>query len=382
MIIHQCSWTEAQGFDPPLTAWPEFSPDLILIFGHRPLLCGPFPLNQITRAFPGAIAFGCSTAGEISDTAVSSHSVQITFAAFCRSTLQAGHVRIDKRTNSRKTGQELAASIPHEGLVHAFVLSDGLEINGSNLVEGLKEGFPASVSISGGLSADMDQFRETVVLTGHGFERQMAGVVGFYGSSLRVGYGSAGGWDPFGPKRLITRSVDNVLYEMDGKSVLDLYKTYLGEHASGLPATGLLFPLSLTIDPQAEALTRTVLSVNEADQSMTFAGNLPQGAYASLMKANTDRLIDGASQAAHINLQCLPGTKPQLAILISCVGRRMVMGQRVEEEVEAVKEILGEQCRLSGFYSYGEISPHKPGTSCELHNQTMTITTLSEKECP
>jgi len=192
-----------------------------------------------------------------------------------------------------------------------------------------------------------------------------------------VGYGSRGGWDPFGPERVVTRSRGNVLYEVDGRSALALYKTYLGTHARDLPASGLLFPLSLRTRG-GSGVVRTILAVDEAAQSMTFAGDVPEGAYVRLMKANFDRLIDGAVSAARTSYEAIGSVVPDLAILISCVGRKLVLKQRVEEEVEGVRDIMG-AAPLTGFYSYGEISPFTPSARCELHNQTMTITTLSER---
>jgi hypothetical protein len=177
---------------------------------------------------------------------------------------------------------------------------------------------------------------------------------------------------------LITRSSGNVLYELDGRSALMLYKRYLGDHASGLPATGLRFPLSLRMNEGDAPVVRTILSVNEKDQSMTFAGNVPEGACARMMKANFDRLLAGAMGAARASQQGGPTCEPQLAILISCFGRKLVLKQRIEEEVEGVRKVLGPHPALTGFYSYGEISPFTPSAKCELHNQTMTITTLAE----
>lgn len=209
--------------------------------------------------------------------------------------------------------------------------------------------------------------------------------IGLYGKHISVGYGSLGGWDSFGPEREITRSDGNVLFDLDGKPALDLYRHYLGEHAAGLPATGLLFPLSLRYSDREDSaqkpaggVVRTILGIDEAAKSMTFAGDMPRGGYVRLMKANFDRLIDGASDAARISVEPLQGQTAQLALLISCVGRKLVLNQRVEEEVESVREVVGAKAVLTGFYSYGEISPHKKGAACELHNQTMTITTFRE----
>lgn len=277
-------------------------------------------------------------------------------------------------------GEYLANMLVHNDLIHVLVLSDGLSVNGTELVNGLKENLPSSVIITGGLSGDGDRFSTTLVYADSPAEAGKVAVIGFYGKRLKIGYGSLGGWDPFGPDRLITKSNDNVLYELDGQSALELYKKYLGEHADGLPATGLLFPLMIRAKNEHEdGLVRTILSVDENEKTMTFAGDLPEGHYAQLMKANFDRLIDGASGAAQSSYNKLGSSTPEFALLISCVGRKLVLKQRVEEEVESVRDVLGDKAVLTGFYSYGEISPYAVTGNCELHNQTMTITTFSEK---
>jgi hypothetical protein len=276
-------------------------------------------------------------------------------------------------------GEHLAEALLKDDLVHVFLLSDGLKINGSDLVRGLTSRLPTHVSVTGGLAGDGARFSETYVVWNGRPERDIVAAIGFYGSRLKVGYGSFGGWDPFGPERLVTRARGNVLYEMDGKSALGLYKTYLGDQAKDLPASGLLFPLSLHIGKNDRPVVRTLLSINEADQSMTFAGDVPEGMFARLMKANFDRLIDGAVEAAKLSYAILDSQSPDLAILISCVGRKLILKQRIEEEVEGVREILGAQTPLAGFYSYGELCPFTRGARCDLHNQTMTITALSER---
>ena len=202
---------------------------------------------------------------------------------------------------------------------------------------------------------------------------------GLYGSHIKIRSASLGGWDPFGSERLITKSKGNVLYELDGQSALELYKVYLGTHAKDLPGSALLFPLCLRSDDSKGGLVRTILAVDEKTQSMTFAGDVPEGTYVRFMKANFDRLIEGAVGAAEKSMS-LKKASPELALLISCVGRKLVLKQRVEEEVEGVREIFGPKTAITGFYSYGEISPFTPNAKCELHNQTMTITSFMESD--
>jgi len=351
---------------------------LVLVFGSRETLGRADLALTVRSAYPTAHVIGSSTAGEISTTGVYDDSLSVTAIRFDRTELKVARVRIADVASSDEAGRSLARSLAKTDLIHVFVLSDGLHVNGSKLVDGILGELPPDVTVTGGLAGDGEDFHETLLAWDDRLETGSVVAVGLYGRHLEVGYGSLGGWDPFGPERLITRSRGNVLYELDGRSALELYKTYLGEHAEGLPATGLLFPLALRSRNGKEPVVRTILSIDEEAESLTFAGDVPQGALARLMKANFDRLIDGAANAARVTHAALGSKTPDLAILISCVGRRMVLQQRVEEEVEAVQDVLGIDAPVTGFYSYGEISPFTPLARCELHNQTMTITTFSE----
>jgi hypothetical protein len=379
MRVEQSKWIRGSGWTPALPGALGECAQLVLLFGATSVLKEHGLIEQAVNAYPAAHVLGCSTAGEICGTQVFDNSLVATALSFEHTELRGSLVRLDQVDNSFQAGETLAQSLPPEGLAHVLVLSDGLSVNGSDLVAGFRKCLPSDVTVTGGLAGDGNRFQETLVLWDNIPQKDAIAVLGFYGTRLRVGYGSRGGWDPFGPERLITRSKGNVLYELDGHSALELHKMYLGEHAKGLPATGLLFPLSLRTRSGETGVVRTILSVNEEDQSMTFAGDVPEGSYARLMKANFDRLIDGATGAAQTSFQALGSISPDLAILISCVGRKLVLKQRIEEEVEGVRDIFGDGTMLTGFYSYGEISPFKPGADCELHNQTMTITTFSEQ---
>lgn len=378
MWTRQNEWSRASGWLPgALEPAPECQ--LVLLFAGKDVLASGDGLDDVRRAYPSAHVIGCSTAGEIRDVNVSDDTLVVTAVCFERSRVRAAGVDLGAVADSRQAGAELARALAGDELVHVFVLSDGLGVNGSELVAGLAAELPAHVTTSGGLSGDGDRFEETLVLLDEPRARSgLVAAVGLYGSSLRVGCASLGGWDPFGPERVVTRSEGNVLHELDGRSALGLYREYLGEHAADLPASGLLFPLTVRTPDHDVPVVRTVLAIDDENQTMTFAGDLPEGAYARLMKANFDRLIDGAGEAARTSSEALADHQPDLAILISCVGRKMVLKQRVEEELEAVRSVVGPYATLAGFYSYGEISPFTPNARCELHNQTMTITAISE----
>lgn len=360
----------------PLFESPLAEAQLLLAFGDTSRLAGDEVFAALRQAYPRAAIVGCSGAGEIYGSSVSDESLVVSALHFEHTAVRLAKATISEMTESFSVGQSMAQTLLGDGLSHVLVFSDGLSVNGSELVRGFRSQLPAGVELTGGLAGDGERFQRTLVCADAPASERTLVAVGFYGSRLAVGYGSFGGWDTFGPERLITRSAGNVLFDLDGKPALELYKRYLGEHAAGLPATGLLFPLLLR--SENGGVVRTILGVNEAEQSMTFAGDMPEGQHARLMKANFDRLVDGAVAAAKVSLQGQGGRAAQFALLISCVGRKLVLKQRIDEEVLGIRQILGNQLPFAGFYSYGEISPHHSGTPCQLHNQTMSITTLGE----
>lgn len=377
MQIEQGRWTDDGVFEAAADR-PDFragEADLVLVFGDV-AATHDTALAAVRRRYPRGHLLGCSTAGEILETRISDTGLVTTAVRFDSIRIQAATAPVETAADSLKAGQALAAALPHEGLVHVLLVSDGLHVNGSDLVRGITDGLPAGTSVTGGLAGDGERFAHTTVVSGTSVGERLVGAVGLYGSRLRVRSASLGGWDQFGAERRISRAQGNVLYELDGRSALELYKTYLGEYAERLPASALLFPLAVRVGANTPVV-RTVLAVDEEAGSMTFAGDMPEGAYARLMKANFDRLVRGARGAAE-SCAATELAQTDLALLISCVGRRLVLRQRTEEEIEAVQQVLGTRAALTGFYSYGEISPFTPTARCELHNQTMTVTTVSE----
>lgn len=372
----QVQWFRSDGWQgSPATSW---RPDVAFAFGSRNVLGDPASLAALRAAFPEVPVVGCSTAGEIFGTNVQDGTLSVTAVRFEHTRVRFTRRTVPDRSTCREAARDIARALAADDLVSVFVLSDGLRVYGPDVVAGLGDVLPAKVVVTGGMAADGSEFCETVVLSERGLETHAIVAVGFYGDRLRVGHGSAGGWDPFGPFRRVTRASGNVLHELDGQSALALYKKYLGDHAAALPGAALLFPLSVARNRNERGVVRTVINIDEAAETLIFGGDIPEGGYAQLMRANVDRLVDGALNAARA---CQDGgqARPTLAMLISCSGRRLVLRNRVEEEVEAVREVLGPQAALSGFYSYGELAPPARGAGCQLHNQTMTLVTLGEE---
>lgn len=359
---------------------------VVFIFGSPEFIESPFPLNALRDSYPSSLLVGCSTSGEILGKDIYDHCLVVSVMKLEKGRAKLAYAPISFSGDSQQAGEKLAMELKAPDLKGVFILSDGLKVNGTELAMGINSQLPPEVKVSGGLAGDGSRFQKTWVLKNGIPVSGTVSALGLYGDALRIGHGSRGGWDIFGPERRVTRSNGNILYELDGKPALALYKEYLGERAAELPSSALLFPLSLRTDNDSlKSLVRTVLGVDEAAQSMTFAGDIPQGHKAQLMRANFERLISGAAESAAMTSQGWSAVGPNagenlpmLAIAISCVGRRLVLGQRAEDEAEAALNSLPPGTRQIGFYSYGELSPTAPDASCELHNQTMTYTTILE----
>lgn len=376
MQITQHAWNATSGWSP---AGGEELRDaqLVFYFAAPAAREAARPFEALRALYPDAHIVGCTTGGEILGEEVLDDSVAATAIRFAGTPIAVATTEIAGPDDSHAGGRALAKALPQEGLRAVFVLADGMRTNGSALIAGLREMLATNIIITGGLAGDGAAFRQTFVGCDAPPREGLGVAVGFYGDKVEISCGSFGGWDRFGPERQITRAAANVLYELDGEPALELYKRYLGEEADKLPGSALLFPL--TVRPPADAnaaVVRTIVGIDEAAKSMTFAGDIPEGWVAQLMRGHFDGLVEGAECAGEVAACAAPG--PSVALLVSCIGRKLLMGQRIVDEVEAAAQSLGAKTALTGFYSYGEIAPHGYTGRCELHNQTMTITTIGE----
>lgn len=352
--------------------------NLVLAFGERVFLEKILPYKKLKDLYPKADIIICSTSGQISNTSLVENNIVATAIDFEKTAIKVSEIDILNNLDIQELGNMIKKDFFNEDLKSIFILSEGTFVNGTELINELIKQTKEAIPIFGGLAGDEYKFEKTIVgLNGDATQGKIV-AVGFYGDAIHFGFSSKGGWSDFGPEREVTLSEKNVLYKIGDRFALDLYKEYLGKYAEELPASSLYFPLSMKENINAESVVRTILSIDEEKKSMTFAGNIPQGSFVRLMKGNLDKLIDASYNAA-LQIFSEQSTKPELALLVSCVGRKVVLGNRIEEELEVVKEVFGNNTLVCGFYSYGEISPTLKNVACELHNQTMTITTIYEE---
>ncbi|MEN9525130.1 MAG: hypothetical protein RLZZ256_514 [Bacteroidota bacterium] len=368
-------------------AWDESEPlratvdlySLVIVFADRAQMKDPSLVMGLKEKFPAARVVIGSTAGEIIRDSRQLGSAVAAALQFDHTAVKTVCRNISDSADSYELGKQLASDLPSEGLKYVYVLSDGSLVNGSQLILGINEGLPKDVLVTGGMAGDGDRFQATLTGLDEDVREGNVILVGLYGERILVGYGTRGGWLYLGPDRTITSSAGNILYEIDGQPALDLYKKYLGSFADELPGSALLFPLALLNDQDEDApLVRTILSIDEANKSMIFAGDVPMGARVRLMRAGLEELVKAAGEVGAEAMS--PQLKdPAFGLVMNCVGRRLVLGHRAEEELESIRTGIKKEVPTIGFYSYGEFSPmHKPGMACNLHNQTVVLTIFEE----
>jgi hypothetical protein len=355
----------------------ELIQPLVLVLGNRFLLESDSVYKELRDFFPhGHLVFG-SSCGELVGSSVNDDHITVTAIELERSSFQIQTYNInDANGDSEIAGRAVVQKLNPKGLKYIFVLSEGSFVNGSALTKGMQESLP-KVLITGGLCGDDSRFEKTIVSYNEAPKEGEIVVIGFYGDTLEVSFSIYGGWTPFGPERLVTKAEGNILYEIDGRPALDLYKTYLGDKANELPASALIYPLNVKNQENKQSFVRTILNIDEEKNAMILAGDVPNNSTVQLMMTNMDS-IAAASETASIRAMEGRSQPPQLALLISCIGRKLVLDQRIEEEIEEVRSVIGDDVVIGGMYSYGEIAPFYGERSCKLHNQTMTITLISE----
>lgn len=377
MKVEQISWQNDKGWEKQAHLSDA---GLVIYFAGKNSLESGKRYDELKHFYPKAHIIGCSTGGEIYGSEVWDDSLVAAAIRFKHTDMQTISMEIGDVNESYEAGKKLATQLNRPDLKNILVLSDGTNVNGSELVRGIYSVVGDKVIVTGGLAGDGADFKKTLVGLDTTPKEKCIAAVGFYGNALNIKYGSVGGWSSFGPERIITKSKDNILYELDGKPALDLYKEYLGEDAKNLPGSALLFPLSIKPNHNSEHdIVRTIVGVDEKQKTMIFAGDMPEGYVAQLMRGDFNNLVDGATKAAELVAND-NGGQQSLAILVSCIGRKLLLGQHISDETEAVSDVFQHKIPTIGFYSYGEICHQQFTGKCSLHNQTMTVTLLSENE--
>jgi len=365
-------WSES--FDPSL----DSENTMILVFFESTLVIDQH-LKNIKAVYPKSKILGSSTSGEIQNGEINDHSIVCVVTRFKHTRLKLFSAPINFAT-SAEVGRTISESLVSPELKNILLFTDGLNIDGSDLIKEMHQTLldkNINVPITGGLAGDGNRFINTFVIFGTEIKTHHAVALGFYGEHIQIFAGTGTGWDPFGPLRVVTKAERNTIFEIDGIPALKLYREYLKEDAQNLPVSGVLFPLGVSWGKN-ENIVRSVARIDEANNGLIFASRIPENSKVQLMHSNVMKLIKAAENALDNCPMDFTQDTPTLAVIVSCIGRRMIMGQKTEDEIEIIRDRLPIHAEICGFYSYGEFAP-TANKQNELHNQTMTLIIFQER---
>lgn len=362
---------------------PE-QPQIVWVFGaisydQRALIRG------VKSVLPETIIIGCTTDGEISNQGLTVDSVVLLGLISDQLEFTTAIVR-DLGKNSFEAGKKLAEQFNGEPTEYIQIFSDGLTGNGSEIIKGIQSVLGINVKIAGGTAGDGSLFQKTYQYFNDEILTDALIGVAFVGE-FKFGTGVQSGWTTIGMAKQVTKAEKNVLYELDGKPALEVYEKFLGQNASLLPAVGVEYPLGLLgpsgdVDEDDYYLCRATMGVDRVKGTVTFAGDIPEGAFVKMTMGSESDILQAVQKAASQALERLKNgnasVKPAAVFFYSCMARKIVLGSRTNEEISAIKKIVGDDVPIIGFYSYGEYAPAGKEMNSHLHNETATLTLISE----
>lgn len=319
-------------------------------------------LQEIQEITPQAKIIGATTDGEILENEVSTDKIILSVTSFEKATLSVA-MQINE-DNTYECGVKIAKKLIQDDTKVLFLFLDGIHGNGEVFLNGVKS-ISNEITIAGGMAGDAGQFKNTYVLSNEGIIYKGAVGISVNSQNLHIKTSYSFNWQEIGKPLTITKAEANHVYEIDGKSPVEIYTQYLGiDIAELLPAKGVEFPLILERD--GIKIARAVLG-KEDDGSLIFAGNLRVGDKVHFGYGNSSMILKDSlcikDNLSSINVESI--------FVYSCMARRRFLEKSISLELTPLANIAP----TSGFFTYGEFFK---SNNCELLNQTMTVIAMSE----
>jgi hypothetical protein len=359
-------------------------PDMLWAFGaisydQQRLLEG---IHAVSAGIP---LIGCTTDGEISSSGLSEESVVVLALACDDIKFHTTHAT-SLSQDSYLAGVNIGQAFKNCKCEYIQIFSDGLTGNAVKVIDGIQSVLGKSIKIAGGTSGDGGLFIQTYQYYNDQVLTDSIVAVAFEGN-FSLGMGSGCGWFPVGTTKQITKSDGNTLYELDGMPALQVYEKFLGRYASQLPAVGVEYPLGLLgshDDDEGDEyfLCRATMGVDREKKSITFAGDVPQGALVKMTMGNENDVIEAGRKAAEDALAEMKinskDIRAKAIFLYSCMARKIVLGSRTGEEIAEIRKKVGNNVPIIGFYTYGEYAPSGKRKQARFHNETVTLTIIGQ----
>lgn len=340
-------------------------------FEHQQLL------DAIDDAWPGIELIGCTTDGELSSS-LGFRDDSISILLFASDTIDFASglgrgLSVDTEVACQQAVEQARAKTEREPRL-CITTPEGLTVSGQMTVEALRNALGQDVDLFGGLAADHRKYESTRQFCGRQVVSDSVPILLLSGP-LFYSFGVASGWKAIGDPGMITRSQGNVVYEIDGAPAVEFYRRFLGKEFK----LSTDIPLIILNDAEEpEYLRSSSGCVDEETGAITYQSDVPEGIRAQLSITDRAAILEGCEESIRKALQGFPGNKkPEAAVIVSCSARKLLLGTKISEEFRILRENVGPNLPVCGFYSFGEIGPQKSdSTKPIMHDQTFTMLLL------
>jgi len=226
----------------------------------------------------------------------------------------------------------------------------------------------------GGASGDNFALKETFVFSNTVISNYGVLALAIDKSRINILGARAFGWGGIGQEQIVTKSIKNIVYEIDDLPAINFYKRYLNVTSQDMPQMGLEYPLEVR-RRNGQIIYRAVLAIDEENGALIFAGHVEEKARVRISAPKGKSIIKEVEKSTSDILSENPMFTPELALVFPCCSRKQILGHLTHLEIEAV--VTSANVPLIGFFAYGEIGAFPGGYG--FHNETFVTAFLEEK---
>lgn len=358
--------------------------DQLITSGYAPTLAVVFSDIEFDNSHTAKILhdasiefIGCSSSGEVANGKVYSKTISASLFDFDKSWFKIVHQTVDD-DQSYSAGVELAKAGLDQFENPAFISLFTLSANGEKLIAGMNDTVGRDVNLFGGMAADDISFKPFVFTTDEKNYNGLHTLV-LDNDKIELNSFALAGWKPIGTEHTITKSKNNIIYEINDEPALDFFKKFFGFYSDPLAqnekdvsTVNSQYPLQIIRN--GEAVLRAPLNSDEETKALIMAGPVYQGERFKFSIAPGFEVINETIERFKDFKEEIE--KPDALLLFTCKARHWAFGPMIDEEIEALHKLW--EVPYHGFFSFGEIGKNQ-NQSTNFFNETCCLVTLKEK---
>ncbi|HNS98563.1 MAG TPA: protein kinase [Polyangiaceae bacterium] len=337
-------------------------------------------LDRIHDQWPGLAVIGCTTDGELSSLGQFKED-SIAVALFVSDKLSFGvglgtGVALDPEAAAQQAVRQARDQLGVEPVL-CITTPASLIVSGVRVLDAVKKQLGQQFPVFGGTAGDQLRLEYTYQFAGTSVVKDGLPVL-LIGGPLRFGAGLSSGWRPIGTSGVVTKANANVLITIGEQRAADFFVERIGKFSTPAELRAMVVSHPFAVARNDGYYLRSTFTV-DLDQGVVHClGDVPEGATVQIANGSRDDVLAGSLTSIEQAIQAFDGEKIGGILVFSCAARRMLLGDRVKEEVERIQTIAPPGLPIIGFYTYGELGPLHPGGEPEFHNMTCFSLVLGE----